>query len=97
MAPRCTTAFFAQRLAHALPESGIPPSAKLLMHGLPRRKIGGQLTPLTTCLHHIKQRIDDAQQLMLARTTTGVALPVPPPQQRLQTRPLSISQTPFRF
>jgi len=72
MAPRCAAAFFAQCMAHALPEPGIPPAAKLLVHGLPRRKIGGQLTPLTARLHHVKKCIDDVPQLMLARTATGV-------------------------
>ena len=72
MTPRCAAAFFAQRLAHTLPKPGIPPAAKLLMHGLPRRKIRGQLTPLAACLHDVKQCIDDAPQLMLARTATGV-------------------------
>ena len=83
MASCCAAAFFAQRMTHALPEPGIPPAAKLLMHGLPRRKIGGQLTPLTARLHHIKQRIDDAPQLMLARSATGVTLAMLQSQQRL--------------
>ena len=92
MAPRCTSALFAQCLAHPLPESSIPPAAKLLMDGFPRWKINGQLTPLAARLHHVKQGVDDAPQLMFARTTTGMSLAALLPQQRLQTRPLSISQ-----
>src|SRR5260370_30653558 len=49
----------AQRPVEAGPETGAAKLCEMIVHGLPRRKVAGQVAPKTARAQHIKQCIQD--------------------------------------
>ena len=83
---------FAQRLDDTLPGTVVAPSPELPMHRHPRREVAGQLPPLPTSLHHIKQGVHDTAKLILARTPACMPRFARRFQQGIQQGPLHIRQ-----
>ena len=56
----------AQIVDHILEYSRFYPPLRLLVDGLPRRKVVGHVAPRRACSHHPPQSVEDLAQVVLA-------------------------------